>query len=203
MDKLRDFLGYIESYIRKAKDENWSEDEFYRRVWGHLRSVTTFGKNLGDLLTYWETKKSLFWSYVSIDPALVKKKMMSLVNDKLGIYTSLCEEHEIEFTSEETIHSEGFFVLIKNARNTKAISHYANDADLMILADCVVYSTERLQQGILYLVTNDIGLYDTTLAIVDQPKLIFPDITGKLTGLEPLRPRRLVDDYRNRQARRA
>lgn len=201
MDKLRKFLGYLEAHIRKARAENWSEDEFYRRVWGYLRAVDSFGKNLGDLLTYWDSKKSLFWSYVSIDPALVKKRIMSLVNDKLGIYQGLCEEHEVKFASEETTLSEGFFVLIRDARNSKAISHFANDADLWILADCIVYSSKRLQQGIIYLVTNDNGLYDTTLAVVDQPKLIFPEMTsGKLTGLEPLRPKRLIDDFRNRQA---
>jgi hypothetical protein len=200
MKKLREFLGYIESNIRRARDQEWSEDEFYRRTRGHLRSINTFGKNLGDLLIYWENKKNLFWTYVSIDPALVPKKMMSLVIAKLGIFAGICEDHEITFTEEEIGHSDGFFVLIKAAQNAKAIEHSANNADLMILADCIVYSTERLPEGIVYLVTNDNELYGTTSAIVEQPKLIFPDITGKFTGLEPLKPRRLVDDFRNRQA---
>lgn len=189
------FLSYVEKHIRKAREEKWSENEFYSRVWNYLRTVDAFGKNLGDLLTYWDNKKELFWSYVSIDPALVKKRMVSLVTDKLGIYESICEDHEIEFTSEETVHSDGFFVLIRNARDSKAISHSANNADLMILADCVVYTAERLPQGILYLVTNDNALYDTTLAIVNQPKLIFPDIIGRLSGLEPLRPIRIINDF--------
>jgi hypothetical protein len=200
MSKLREFLGYIETYIRKARIEQWSETEFYRKTGGFLRTVNAFGRNLGDLLTYWNSKKNLFWFYVSTDPALVKKKIMSLVLDSLGIYESLCEEHEVTFSLEETTLSEGYFVLIRNARNSKTIGHFANDADLMILADCMVYSTKRMQQGIVYLVTNDSGLHNTTLAIVDQPKLIFPDITGKLTGLEPLKPRRLIDDFRKRQA---
>jgi hypothetical protein len=201
MDKLRKFLRYIEAHIRKAKSENWSQDEFYKRVWGHLKAVNDFGRSLGDLLTYWNSKKSLFWSYVSIDEALVKKKIMSIVNERLGIYQSLCEEHEVRFSSEETTLSDGFFVLIRNARDSKTIPHFANNADLMILADCIVYSSKRLQQGIIYLVTNDNGLYDTTLELVNQPKLIFPEMTsGKLTGLEPLKPNRLVDDFRRRQA---
>ena len=201
MDKLRRFLGYIESHIRKAKTENWSQDEFYRQVFSYLRAVNSFGRSLGDLLTYWHSKKSLFWSYVSIDEALVKRKIMSIVNEKLGIYQSLCEEHETEFSEEEIMLSDGFFILIRNARNAKAIPHFAHDADLMILADCIVFSSKRLQQGIVYLVTNDKGLYDTTLAIVNHPKLVIPEITsGKLTGLEPLKPNKLVDDFRKRQA---
>jgi len=72
----------------------------------------------------------------------------------------------------------------------------------MILADCLVYTTERLQQGILYLVTNDNGLHDTTLAIVRNPQIVVPQaVTGsRLSGLEPVRPLRLVTDYRNRPA---
>lgn len=201
MNKLREFLGHIEVHVRRARSESWSEDEFYRRVWSFLRAVNTFGKNVGDLLTYWDRKKSVFWSYVSMDPALVKKKIMSLVVDKLGIYERVCEEHKVEFTPEETDHSDAFFLKIRDARNSQAIKNTANDADLMILADCIVYSIERLQQGIVYLVTNDNELHDTTLAIVHQPDLIFPDIiSGRLSGLEPLKPIRLVEDFRNRQA---
>jgi len=198
MSKLREFLNSIETYIRKARTERWSENEFYRRVWNYLRTVNTFGKNLGDLLTYWDRKQGLFWSYVSIDPALVKKKMVSLVTDKLGIYESICEDHKIEFTLEETNHSDAYFILIRNARESKAISHSANDADLMILADCIVYCTERLPQGMLYLVTNDNALHDTTLAIVNQPQMVIPDVSGRLTGLEPLKPIRIINDFSNR-----
>lgn len=199
MDKLRKFLGYIEYHIRKARSESWSEDAFYRRVRSYLRAIDSFGKSLGDLLIYWDSKKRLFWSYVSIDEALVKKKMVSIINERLGVYYSLCEEHEVSFSSEETQLSDGFFIMIRDARDSETIPHFANNADLMILADCVVYSLKRLHQGIVYLVTNDNGLHDTTLALVEQPNLIFPEMTsGKLTGLEPLRPNRLVADFGNR-----
>lgn len=198
--KLREFLSHIESHIRRAKADRWTEAEFYRRTADYLRAVNTFGKNLGDLMTYWDKKKSIFWSYVSIDAALVKKRMESLVVDKLGIYESICDEHKIEFTPDETAISDSYFITIRNARNAGTITPFANDADLMILADCLVYAEERLQQGILYLVTNDNGLHDTTLVIIRNPQIIDPTVaTGsRVSGLEPLRPLRLITDYRNR-----
>lgn len=199
MNKLRDFLHYIETNIRKARTDRWSEVEFYRQVWSCLKSVNTFGRHLGDLLDYWSSKKELFWSFVSIDPALVKKRMVSLITEKLGIYESICEDHEIEFTLEESSHSDTYFVLMRNARNRGTIGHQANEADLMILADCIVYCTERLLQGMLYLVTNDNELHDTTLAIVNRPELVITNAKGRLAGLEPLKPIRLISDFSNKQ----
>lgn len=199
LNKLRNFLSYIESHIRKARNEKWTEAQFYRRTKGYLRSINTFGSNLGDLLTYWENNKELFWSYVLRDYALVKKKMMSLVIDKLGLFASICEDHEIKFTATETDYSDKLFVSIRNAQNTSAITSTANDADLMILSDCIVYVGERLAQGIVYLVTNDKGLHDITLEIIEKPKLILPDVGDtRLVGLEPLYPKRLVDDYNSK-----
>lgn len=200
IDKLRRFLGYITTHIRKAKTENWSQDEFYRKTGSCLRAIDNFGKSLGDLLVYWESKKSQFWSYVSMDEEFVKKRIMSIVNDRLGIYQGLCEEHEVKFSGDETNVSEGLYTLIRNARDNKTIAHFANNADLMILAECIVYCSNRLQQGIVYLVTNDDGLHNTTLVVVNQPKIVYPQTTsGRLVGLEPLRPRRLVNDFRNRK----
>jgi hypothetical protein len=201
LNKLREFLGQIESIIRKARDEKWSEQVFYSRTQGQLRSINNFGRALGDLLAYWSAKKGLFWSYVSIDPALVRKKMMSLIIDKLGIYTSICEDHEVDYTLQETAHSDSYFVLIRDAQRAKKINSSANDADLMILADCLVYTTERLPQGLLYLVTNDNELFGATASVVNNPNSIISTIaTGtRLAGLEPLRPKKLVDDFRSKR----
>lgn len=193
------FLGYVETHVRKARTEGWTEQQFYTRMRQYFRSVTAFGPNLGDLLIYWDNKKELFWSFVLMDHALVRKKMLSLVLDKLGIFQGICENHTIEFTLLEEKYSDQLFVTIRKVQNTDAIESFANDADLMILADCIVYVGERLVQGMLYLVTNDKGLHGTTSAIIEQPKLIYPDLEdGRMVGLEPLYPQQLVKDY-NRQ----
>lgn len=201
LNKLRDFLRHIEEHIRRARNQNWDERRFYGRTRRFLISVNTFGPNLGDLLFYWESKKQLFWSFVLMDPALVKKKMMELVLDKLQIFEVIRDGHEITFTEAETKISDGLFVNIREVQKKDEIESFANDADLMILADCIVYVDQRLVQGIMYLVTNDKGLHGTTKAIIERPELIFPEMEeGKrMFGLEPLTPHKVISEYNKKK----
>lgn len=197
-NKLRMFLSNIESQIRRARDKGWTENQFYRETRRYLRSLTTFEDYIGDLLLYWENKKETFWSFVERDHSFFRRKILDLVLEKVVLFQDIYEDHEIDFTELEQKYSDQLFIKIKEVQATDAIDSFANDADLMILADCIVYVTERLVQGLVYLVTNDGGLQGTTTAIIEEPKLIFPDLEDeRMVGLEALSPHRLVADYNN------
>jgi len=196
--KLRDFLYTIESEIRRTREKNLDENEFYRRTTSRLRSINAFEKHLGDLLTFWEAHKGLFWSFVSMDMALVRKRMMSIVHEKAGIFSGICDNHNIEFTPDETSQSDLIFIKIRDAQRKQLIVHSANDSDLMILADCIIYVNKRLTQGILYLITDDNELFGASQSVVLKPSLIIDGANPeeRLVGFEPVRPKKFIDDFK-------
>jgi hypothetical protein len=193
LGKFREFLGHIESEISKARTKGSSESEFYKNTKSLL-----IAHDYGDLLLYWEYEKGIFWDCVSRDYSLVQKKMIKLTLDKLALFGKICESHKVDFSEEEQKHSEGLYVLIKDLKKNKKVKFLANDSDLMILADCLIYDCERLHRGIIYLVTADKNLHGISSEIVENPLLVFRDLLpkGKFSGFRPLRPEKLVEDFK-------
>jgi hypothetical protein len=195
LTKFRLFLRSVESEIRNARNKGTNEFDFYRNTRSLLSSL-----DYGDLLLYWENKKGVFWSFVSMDHSLVQKRMIKLTNEKLALFAKTCEGHKVIFSDGEQKLSEGLYILIKKLQKEQKVKYLANDADLMILADCLIYNGERVQQGIIYLVTGDKNLRGVASEIVENPLLVFSDLkpNSKLVGFIPLDPEKLVADHKCR-----
>jgi len=111
--------------------------------------------------------------------------------EKMAEFSKICRGHEEQFSEEEASLSQGLYLVIKEARDKKLVTSFANDADLLILADCFVYKNMRFFEGFMYLVTGDDGLHRIAEEIVKKPKTIFPDDftdTDRYVGFEPLKP---------------
>jgi len=199
--KLQKFLEIIDSEIGNARIKRITKDEFFSKTGGRLRSVNTFAQHLGDLLSLWNNGKEFFWSLVSLDYSLARKKMAKLVIEKTGEFSRICEGHSVEFSNDEENLSDGLYILIKDCRTKGAIKHSANDADLLILADCFIFKNKRFLQGFMYLITDDGELHGTTAEIIEHPDLVFPDLksTDRFVGFEPLRPKRFLNNFKPKE----
>lgn len=197
LEKLRKFLTNIESEIRKARDKKITKDQFYAITRSRLKSINTFGRPFGDLMLLWSVNKELFWSFVSLDSSLARKKMTQIVLAKLAEFYRICKGHTVEFSEDEQKLSDGLYFLIKKSRNKGAIQHSANDEDLLILADCFIYKNKRFLQGFMYLLTDDEELHGTTSEIILHPNLIFEDFnpTDRFIGFGPIRPKKFIKDF--------
>jgi hypothetical protein len=200
LEKLQKFLAAIDSEIGKAKTKQVTKDEFIAKTRSRLRAINTFGRRFGDLMLFWETKKEYFWSLVAKDRSLVRKEMIQLTTNKMGVFFKICAEHEVEFSSDEENLSNELFVLIKDSRTKGALRHSAQDPDLLILADCFIYKSKRFLQGVMYLITDDKELHGTTTEIIEHPNLIFPDFkpTEKYVGFEPLKPEKFNSNFKTK-----
>ena len=186
MDKYRQFLGDIVREIRKAKQGNFSQDEFFRRTRSQLRAM-----DYGELIQLWEHEKEKFWECVSLDPNIVTMRMRRNAIDKINLFSRLTERKLIQFSDEEQKTTEEVMTLLSELQNSNELTSTANAADLAILADCLVYKSTRLAQGVMYLVTGDNELIKATDEVVNNPHLINPDYDPEhvMPGLKPLRPR--------------
>lgn len=125
-----------------------------------------------------------------MDPNIVNKEMIDLTMEMMERFYDVTEGQIIEFSDLEKNRSEYFYQILDRLQKSGELSSSANSADLMILADCIVYREQRLEYGILYLVTGDKELQKAAIEIVEKPHLIYPDIgLGKiLTGFRMLEP---------------
>ena len=197
LEKLHKFLKNIESEIGKARDKKITKDQFYAITRSRLKNINTFGTHFGDLMLLWSANKELFWSFVSLDFSLARKKMTQIVLAKMAEFFRICEGHTVEFSGDEQKLSDGLYFLIKQSRNKGDIQHSANDEDLLILADCFIYKNKRFLQGFMYLITNDKELHGTTSEIILHPNLVFEDFspTDRFIGFEPMRPKKFINDF--------
>jgi hypothetical protein len=196
--KFYKFLEQIETEIRKAKEKKISKSEFYARTRNILQSINTFGKSFGDLMLFWDINKELFWSFVSLDYSLARKKMTMLTLEKMVEFERICKGHLVEFSEDEHKLSDALYVLIKESKKKGSIQHSANDEDLLILADCFIYKNKRFLQGFMYLITNDGELYGTANEVISHPNLVFEDFSpnDRFVGFEPLRPKKFINDFK-------
>ena len=189
MNNFRIFLGDIESEIRKAQRNRSSKQAFYRGVDDLLRA-----KGYGDLIYYWEAMREKFWSYISLNPKIVNKKMIYLAIEMIEKFYEINEELIIKNIPREQKKSDQYYTTLDEAQKSGELKSSANSSDLMILADSIMYVEERLEHGLLYLVTGDRELFKAASEIVEKPYLIYPDIeSGALiTGFRPLEPERFI-----------
>jgi len=200
IEKLQKFLAAIDSEIANAKVKQVTKNEFIAKTRSRLNAINTFGRHFGDLMLLWETKKEYFWSLVAKDRSLTRREMIDLTTVKTKVFYRICSEHEVEFSGYEKALSEKLFLLIKDSRKKGAIKHSANDPDLLILADCFIYKGERLDQGVMYLITDDREFYGTTIEIIEHPNLVFPEfkVTEKYIGFEPLKPEIFISNFKTK-----
>jgi hypothetical protein len=198
LDKFYQFLKSIEVEICYARDRKTTETEFYFKTRSRLRNINTFKRRLGDLMLYWETHREFFWSLVSIDFVLARKKLTQLTNSVIAELEKISSGHLVEFSESENKLSEGLYKLIRNSRIKSAIQHQVHDEDILILADCFIYKTSQYPYGFMYIVTDDNELYGATEEIVKQPCLVLEGFkpTEHFVGFEPLRPKKFMDDRR-------
>ncbi|NLE04776.1 MAG: hypothetical protein GX638_08250 [Crenarchaeota archaeon] len=130
---------------------------------------------------------------------ITKTRIMMMTLEKMAAYSKLCEGHEESFSNAEQNLGDELYSIIKKARNERKISSFANDADLLILAQCFIYRKMRYEGGFMYLVTADNGLHDTANEVVSKPKTIFSDLkdTDRYPGFEPIKPERFLAVFKN------
>ena len=143
--KFGKFLGAIELEITQARKNNSTERAFYAAT---LRRLQSYGldkddKDFGNLTLFWFSHKELFWSFVSKDEMLTKTRMTMMTLEKIGEYAKVCEGHEETFSENEQNLGEKLYSIIKKARNDNKFGVFANDADLLILAQCFIYRNMR------------------------------------------------------------
>ena len=193
INKFNRFLSHIESEIQKARSRGFSEEQFYRSTESLL---TTF--DYGDLMTYWKNKKGFFWTLASMDHFIARRKLLKLTNENMGIFNKICEDHEVIFSEEEQKLSEILYQIIRDLQKKGQIKSSANESDLTILSDCLIFNGKRFHEGVMYLVTGDNELFGATNEIVEKPRLILDCLgfTEKIVGFRPLKPDKFIEDFK-------
>lgn len=201
LGKFGRFLGAIENEISCARKNCANEKDFYIATTKRLRSyeLDNSDRDFGNLMKFWVAHKELFWSFVSKDETLTKTRMTMMTLEKIGDYAKICEGHEEKFSEEELNLGDELYSIIKKARDNKKLGNFANNADLLILSHCFIYRNMRSEGGVIYLLTDDKGLYGTTKEIITKPKIIFSDFdeSERYTGFEPINPETFIINFKN------